>query len=83
MLATFAREAGAGHERTIVLVIDNAGWDGEAGLSVPEGARLVFLPPYTPELQPAETLWALVDEPHGANLLEDLPLGGQASFPPR
>ena len=28
-----------------------------------EGVRLVFLPPYTPELQPAETLWALVDEP--------------------
>jgi transposase len=26
-------------------------------------ARLVFLPPYTPELQPAETFWALVDEP--------------------
>ncbi|WP_328516992.1 transposase [Methylocystis suflitae] len=26
LLATFAREAGACHERTIVLVIDNAGW---------------------------------------------------------
>jgi hypothetical protein len=25
--------------------------------------RLVFLLPYTPELQPAEMLWALVDEP--------------------
>ena len=25
--------------------------------------RLVFLPPYTPELQPGETPWALVDEP--------------------
>jgi hypothetical protein len=30
---------------------------------VPEGIRLVYLPPYTPELQPAETLWARVDEP--------------------
>jgi transposase len=46
-----------------VLVLDNAGWHGEAGLNIPEGIRLVFLPPYTPELQPAETLWALVDEP--------------------
>ena len=27
------------------------------------GIRLIYLPPYTPELQPAETLWALVDEP--------------------
>lgn len=25
--------------------------------------QLVYLPPYTPELQPAETLWAHVDEP--------------------
>jgi len=30
---------------------------------VPDGVRLVYLPPYTPELQPAETLWTLVDEP--------------------
>ena len=63
LLETFAREAKAGVDRTIVLVLDNAGWHGEAGLSVPEGVRLVFLPPYTPELQPAEALWALVDEP--------------------
>jgi DDE superfamily endonuclease len=59
LLATFAREAAAGVGTTIVLVIDNAGWHGEVGLKVPEGLRLVFLPPYTPELQPAETLWAL------------------------
>ena len=63
LLASFAREAGAGRERTVVLVVDNAGWHGEAGLLLPDGVRLVFLPPYTPELQPAETLWALVDEP--------------------
>jgi len=24
--------------------------------------RLVFLPPYTPELQPAETLWVHLDD---------------------
>ena len=62
LLALFAREAGAGRERTIVLQLDNAGWHGEAGLAVPEGIRLVYLPAYSPELQPAETLWALVDE---------------------
>ena len=61
--ALFAREAGAGRERTIVLGLDYAGWHGEPGLKVPEGLRLVYLPPYTPELQPAETLWTLVDEP--------------------
>lgn len=63
LLNLFAQEAGAGRRRRIILVLDNAGWHGEAGLDVPDGVRLVFQPPYTPEVQPAETLWALVDEP--------------------
>jgi len=63
LLASFARAAGTGRDRTIILVLDNAGWHGEEKLKVPDGMRLVFLPPYTPELQPAETLWELVDEP--------------------
>ena len=62
-LALFAREAGAGPDRIIILVLDGAGWHTAPGLAVPEGIRLVYLPPYTPELQPAETLWVHVDEP--------------------
>lgn len=61
-LALFAREAGAGRDRIIILVLDGAGWH-TTPLAIPEGIRLVFLPPYTPELQPAETLWVHVDEP--------------------
>ena len=30
---------------------------------IPEGIAIEFLPPYSPELQPAERLWTLVDEP--------------------
>ncbi len=45
MLALFAREAGAGRDRIILLVLDNAGWQSPAGLAVPEGIRLVYLPP--------------------------------------
>lgn len=30
---------------------------------IPEGIEIEFLPPYSPELQPAERLWQLVDEP--------------------
>jgi transposase len=63
LLRLFAEEAGAGRERRIVLTLDNAGWHSEAGLAVPDGVRLVFQPAYTPEVQPAETLWTLVDEP--------------------
>ena len=63
LLATFARETGAGRERSIVLVLDNAGWHGLEGLAIPDGISLVFLPPYSPELQPAEHLWPLINEP--------------------
>jgi transposase len=67
LLATFAAEAGAGagagRQRRIVLVLDNAGWHTEPGLAVPDGIRLVYLPRYSPELQPAECLWPLLDEP--------------------
>jgi transposase len=30
---------------------------------IPEGIYLEPLPPYSPELQPAERLWTLADEP--------------------
>jgi hypothetical protein len=63
LLALFAKEAGAGPERIIILVLDNAGWHTQGGLAVPGGIRLLYLPPYTPELQPVETLWVHVDEP--------------------
>jgi len=63
LLAAFARESGAGRSRSIVLVLDNAGFHAPQDLRMPDGIRLVFLPPYTPELQPAERLWTLLDEP--------------------
>jgi transposase len=63
LLAAFARQTGAGRKRHVILVLDNAGWHGPEGLPVPDGISLVFLPPYSPELQPAERLWPLVDEP--------------------
>src|SRR4051812_31624591 len=63
LLALFAREAGAGRDRILVLGLDNAGWHTAPNLVVPDGIRLVYLPPYSPELQPAEHLWPILDEP--------------------
>lgn len=62
-LTRFAQAVGAGPERQVVLVIDQAGWHVSHDVQVPEGLHLVFLPAYSPELQPAERLWALSDEP--------------------
>ncbi|MGH6843647.1 MAG: transposase [Methylocella sp.] len=55
--------SGAGLSRILLLVLDNAGWHGPANRKIPEGIRLIYLPPFSPELQPAETLWTLVDDP--------------------
>lgn len=45
------------------MVEDNAGWHRSKKAIIPEGIEIEFLPPYSPELQPAERLWQLVDEP--------------------
>lgn len=49
--------------KKILLLEDNAGWHRSEKVQVPEGIIIEFLPPYSPELQPAERLWTLVDEP--------------------
>jgi transposase len=71
-LREFAREQGIGPARRAVLVVDQAGWHVAGGLAVPEGVHLAYLPPYSPELQPAERLWALVDEPVANRAVADL-----------
>jgi DDE superfamily endonuclease len=62
VLARFAAATGAGAGKTVVLVLDPAGWHVSEQLAVPEGLRRVFLPPYSPELRPAERLWPLARE---------------------
>jgi DDE superfamily endonuclease len=62
-LEYFARAVGAGPAKRVVLVLDQAGFHVSPLVQVPEGIHLVFLPPYSPELQPAEHLWRFSDEP--------------------
>ena len=63
VLADFAQEFNLGANKKILLVVDQAGWHTSKNLNIPEGLHLTFLPSHSPELQPAERLWALVDEP--------------------
>jgi transposase len=60
-LTAFAEAVGAGPTKQIVLVLDRAGWHATRHLRVPEHVHLLFLPPYSPELQPAEHLWPLTN----------------------
>ena len=40
-----------------IVLMDKAGWHTSGELVVPENLSLVFLPPYSPELNPIERLW--------------------------
>jgi hypothetical protein len=72
VLADFAKSVGVGKAKRVVLQLDGAGWHGPENLKVPDGVRLVFQPAHSPELQPAEHLWAFVDEPLANNYYETL-----------
>ncbi|HEV2131539.1 MAG TPA: IS630 family transposase, partial [Longimicrobiaceae bacterium] len=72
LLHAFAEEHGLGERKRILLVVDQAGWHGAEAVEVPEGLTLIFLPPYSPELQPAEHLWELIDEPVANRALASL-----------
>ena len=42
-----------------MLIVDGAGWRQPGGrLKVPNNITLLHLPPYSPELNPVETVWA-------------------------
>lgn len=63
ILGGFARERAHAGGGPVLLVLDGAGWHVSERVAWPEGTEPVFLPPYSPELMPAERLWALTDEP--------------------
>lgn len=72
VLADLAREFDLGKNKRILLVLDQAGWHRSNELKIPEGIDLLDLPPYSPQLQPAERLWPLVDEVVANNTPKDL-----------
>jgi transposase len=43
-----------------ILVLDQAGWHKAKALKVPENLTLLHLPPYSPELNAAERVWAFM-----------------------
>jgi hypothetical protein len=75
VLENLALELAASKDHAVLLVLDQAGWHTSDKLHMPEGIELLFLPSHSPELQPAEHLWNLTDEPlanHAFDTLADL-----------
>jgi hypothetical protein len=81
VLVAFAADAGAGPAKEILLVLDGAGWHVAKDLAVPDHLHLARLPPYSPELQPAERLWPLADEAVANRCFDDLTALGDALAP--
>ncbi len=55
-LAEIAKTVASGAHA--LLILDGAGWHGSAELEVPDNITLLKLPPYSPELNPMENVWA-------------------------
>jgi transposase len=59
------------HEFKIV-VLDNGAFHKAKSLSIPKNIGLIFLPPYSPELNPAEKIWFTIKRDFENRLFESL-----------
>ncbi len=71
-LAEFARDVNPEAKKQIVLLVDRAGFHTSKAVQVPAGIELFYLPPYSPEGQPAERLWPLLREVIANRVLKTL-----------
>ncbi|MEP7287868.1 MAG: transposase [Chloroflexota bacterium] len=62
-LQHFATYVQADDNKQVLLLLDNAGWQFSPQVQAPPHIGFRFLPAYSPELQPAEHLWQLTDNP--------------------
>lgn len=72
VLQQFAATVNPDQKKLIVLLWDNAGWHKAKDLVVPAGIILFPIPPYTPELSPAEPVVPLLHEALANHLLTKL-----------
>jgi len=71
MSAFLAQVSVAHQEDFIVMVTDGASSHRSASLVIPENVALVFLPPYSPKLNPAEQIWRELRKNYFGNQLFD------------
>ena len=68
-LAQFAATLPA--DEHAVMVLDRAGWHTAKRLVIPSNVTLVWLPPYSPEINPVERVWLYLREKHWSHRLLD------------
>ena len=55
----------------VVMVLDGAGWHKSKAFNLPDNLHLLFLPPYSPELNPQEHIWDELREKYFHNRVFD------------
>ena len=67
-MSVFLRETSERYpDDYIAMLMDRAGWHIANDLEIPENMCLMFLPPYSPELNPIEHVWDDLREKHLKN----------------
>ena len=69
----FLREFSKEYPHTLnIIVLDNASAHTTSKIKIPENVKLVFQPPYTPEVNPVESLWQYIKDKIAWNIFKDL-----------
>ncbi len=53
----------------LIIQVDQAAWHRSKALVIPENIRLIYQPPYSPQLNPAEHIWEELREKYLPNRL--------------
>ena len=55
-----------------IIIIDNAGFHACQNITIPDNIKLIRIPPYTPELNPAEKVWQWMKDKVAMKFFEDI-----------
>jgi len=55
-----------------VIIIDNAGFHSMKNFEIPHNIKLIRIPPYSPELNPSEKIWAYIKQFYKNRVFQDL-----------
>ena len=55
-----------------IVIIDNAGFHTSQNITIPDNIKLIRIPPYTPELNPAEKVWQWMKDKVAMKLFKDM-----------
>lgn len=57
-----------------IIVLDNGAFHKSKALKIPKNIALIFLPPYSPELNPAERIWEILKANFTGSVFKSLDL---------